>query len=393
MVSPETYGLACYLSWMPLTLPVIQLVHYRMIANRNQEQLAELLLGGILKRQISSEPKGEVEYEFVDSVREKLQPEVIYALEQVFACVSEYVARQIGKPFDFLACLRHSQGQDLLPAIARPFTRVSIPGLRQLGLTHLTLNDLELSSLPPAFTNSIGMEFVLIPAGSFLMGSPDTEAGRYFDEGPQHQVTFRKPFYLGKFQVTQAQWQAVMGTNPSYFKGRNLPVENVSWNECQEFLKKLNAKHDGYTYRLPSEAEWEYACRAGTTTPFSFGQIITTNQVNYNGDYPYRNELRGQYRQKTTPVGSFPANVWGLHDMHGNVWEWCQDWWHSNYDGAPTDGSVWKFEPDNKFRVMRGGSWGDNAWVCRAADRGRFIPGLRFRNLGFRVVAARTSSI
>ncbi|HMZ80886.1 MAG TPA: formylglycine-generating enzyme family protein, partial [Acidobacteriota bacterium] len=162
-----------------------------------------------------------------------------------------------------------------------------------------------------------------------------------------------------------------------------------SWNDCQEFLKKLNAKHDGYTYRLPSEAEWEYACRAGTTTPFSFGETITTDQVNYDGNYPYGNAPKGEYHQKTTPVGSFPANAWGLYDMHGNVWEWCQDRWHPNYNGAPTDGSVWKIKSDNQRCVARGGSWYLSARVCRSANRCRDLPEYLSRSYGFRVVAAR----
>lgn len=462
LVSPETYGLACYLSWMPLTLPVIQLVHYRMIANRNQEQLAELLLGGILKCQMPSEPTGEVEYEFVDSVREKLQQEATGVVEQTFACVSEYVARQIGKPFDFLACLNHPQGLELLPAIARPFARVSIPGLRQLGLTHLIFNDLEeflhdrqdkdrspagtafnsrgatapgagqietqalqgrhktqaassnypylgapegFSSLPPTFTNRLGMEFVLIPAGSFLMGSTDADveaalvdAERYYpdakrdwfiDEQPQHQVTFDQPFYLGKFQVNQLQWLAMMGNNPSYFKGDHLPVEQVSWDDCQEFLKKLNVKQDGYIYRLPSEAEWEYTCRAGTTTPFSFGETVTTDQVNYDGNYPYGNVPKGKNRQRTMPVGSFSANAWGLHQMHGNVWEWCQDLYQSSYRRALTDGRAWELGADKTPRVLRGGSWYRSAQDCRAAYRVRNTSDIRLNRIGFRVVAVR----
>ncbi|MBI4750845.1 MAG: formylglycine-generating enzyme family protein [Acidobacteria bacterium] len=260
--------------------------------------------------------------------------------------------------------------------------------------------------LKPTFKNSLGMEFVLIPAGSFLMGSTDAEveaaladAKRYDQnakrewftrEQPQHRVTFDQPFYLGKFQVTQAQWQTVMGNNPSSFKGDTLPVERVSWNDCQEFLKKLNAKKDGYLYRLPSEAEWEYACRAGTTTPFSFGETITTDQVNYDGKYPYGNASKGEYRQKTTPVGSFPANVWGLHDMHGNVWEWCQDWFQDTYAGAPDDGSARESGSDKQFRVMRGGSWFNFAKYCRSANRDRDDPVVGSGDFGFRVVAART---
>lgn len=174
------------------------------------------------------------------------------------------------------------------------------------------------------FTNSIGMKFVWIRPGTFMMGSPKEEAGRRVDE-LQHQVTLSKGFYMGVYTVTQEQWQRVMGNNPSHFKGeKNLPVEQVTWDDCQEFIKKLREK-DIKPYRLPTEAEWEYACRAGMTTPFNFGETISTDQANYNGNYAYGNGKKGKYREKPTPVGSFHANAWGLHDMHGNVFQWCQD--------------------------------------------------------------------
>jgi formylglycine-generating enzyme required for sulfatase activity len=245
-----------------------------------------------------------------------------------------------------------------------------------------------LPQLAASFVNSIGMEFVLVSAGTFQMGS-----NAYDWEKPIHEVTIAAPFYLGKYQVTQGEWTAVMGDNPSRFpswfeRDDRFPVENVSWDDCQEFIKRLNARKDGYVYRLPSEAEWEYACRAGTTTPFSFGETLTAAQANYNGDYPYGDGPKGEYRKKTTRVGSFPPNAWGLHDMHGNVWEWCQDVWHGNYDGAPTDGSAWEAGSDN-LRVVRGGSWCSNANYCRSANRFYSAPGLRFSSNGFRLVAAR----
>ena len=159
------------------------------------------------------------------------------------------------------------------------------------------------------------------------MGSPEGGRKRKSDNETQHKVTLTKGFYMGVHAVTQEQWQAVMGNNPSKFKGeKNLPVEQVSWDDCQEFIKKLREK-DKKLYRLPTEAEWEYSCRAGTTTPFHFGETISTDQANYNGNFTYGNGKKGKYREKTTPVGSFPANAWGLHDMHGNVWQWCQDWY------------------------------------------------------------------
>lgn len=180
---------------------------------------------------------------------------------------------------------------------------------------------------------------VYIPGGSFLMGAPETEEGsRSRDsERPQHRVEIA-PFYMGRYPVTQAQYQAVMGENPSYFKGENNPVERVSWHKAKEFCQKLS-EQTGKTYRLPSEAQWEYACRAGTTTPFYFGETISTDLANYDGNSRYGNGKKGVYRIKTTPVRSFPPNAFGLYDMHGNVWEWCEDIWHKNYEGAPNDGS------------------------------------------------------
>jgi formylglycine-generating enzyme required for sulfatase activity len=234
--------------------------------------------------------------------------------------------------------------------------------------------------------NGVTLEMVAIPGGTFPMGSPTTEKGRINDESPQHSVTV-KPFYMGKFPVTQAQWQAIIETNPSNFKGDNLPVESVSWNEAIEFCQRLSQK-TGRNYRLPSEAEWEYACRAGTTTPFHFGETITTELANYNGNFTYGSEPKGTYREKTAPIGSFGvANAFGLYDMHGNVLEWCQDNWHDNYNGAPTDGSAWEGR-DRSARLLRGGSWGDYPGYCRSATRGYSNPDNRHYFIGCRVVVS-----
>jgi formylglycine-generating enzyme required for sulfatase activity len=227
---------------------------------------------------------------------------------------------------------------------------------------------------------------IYIPGGSFLMGSPDTEVDSRDIERPQHQVEIA-PFYMGRYPVTQAQYQTVMGKNPSYFKGENNPVESVNWHKAKEFCNKLS-ELTGKTYRLPSEAEWEYACRAGTTTPFYFGKTISTDQANSNGDYTYGNGKKGVYREKTTPVGSFPPNAFGLYDMHGNVLEWCEDVWHENYEGAPNDGSAWVAGGNHKARVLRGGSWYDLPGWCRCAFRVRFYPGSGYVNFGFRVVSS-----
>ena len=247
----------------------------------------------------------------------------------------------------------------------------------------------EVLTLP--FTVDLGkgvtLELLAIPGGTFLMGAPNSEENSYDDERPQHRVTLQ-PFYMGKYPVTQAQWQAVMGSNPSYFNGAKRPVEQVSWNDAQAFLKNFRSLGDfgNLTPRLPSEAEWEYACRAGTTTPFYFGDTISADQANYDGNYTYGKGKKGVYREQTTDVGSFPPNAFGLCDMHGNVWEWCADTWHENYDGAPSDGSIWGNLGDGKAKLLRGGSWLNNPGNCRSAYRGRNDPVDGYGNFGARVV-------
>jgi len=215
------------------------------------------------------------------------------------------------------------------------------------------------------------IEMVYVPGGSFLMGSPDGKGGD--DEHPQHRVTVPS-FYIGKYEVTQAQWRAVMGVNPSNFKGDNLPVENVSWNDAKEFCRRLS-QMTGKEYRLPTEAEWEYACRAGTT-----------------GDYAGELDAMAWYNEnsggKTHPVGQKQPNAFGLYDMHGNVWEWCQDVYHDNYSGAPADGSAWMSGGHQDRRVLRGGSWDYYGRLCRAAHRGRPAPDDRRFDDGFRVVGS-----
>ncbi|QMS88336.1 SUMF1/EgtB/PvdO family nonheme iron enzyme [Nostoc edaphicum CCNP1411] len=234
--------------------------------------------------------------------------------------------------------------------------------------------------------NGITLDMVQIVAGSFKMGSPPSENGRTKAEDPQHTVNV-PAFFIGNFQVTQEQYQQIMGSNPSSFKGAKRPVEKVSWNDAVEFCEKLSQK-TGRKYRLPSEAEWEYACRAGTTTPFHFGETITTELANYNGDYTYASAPKGKFRQETTEVGSFPPNAFGLYDMHGNVWEWCQDSWHDNYKEAPIDGSAW-IDNDNKSPLLRGGSWLYDPDYCRSACR-YYDTSRDFHNydIGFRIVCA-----
>jgi len=241
---------------------------------------------------------------------------------------------------------------------------------------------------PEDLGNEVVLEMVYIPGGTFMMGSPETERGRKDKESPQHQVTV-PAFYAGKYPLTQAQYQAVMGNNRSEFRGEKLPVETVSWNDAVEFCQKLFEK-TGKIYRLLSEAEWEYACRAGTITPFYFGETITTDLVNYNGYQPYGAAPEGLVRRQTMDVGSFGPNAFGLYDMHGQVGEWCSDKVHINYDGAPIDGSSWE-TGTSIGRVLRGGSWRMGAVNCRAAFRS-FFPARYSGRLGpcrgFRVAVA-----
>ncbi|MDR0895222.1 MAG: SUMF1/EgtB/PvdO family nonheme iron enzyme [Prevotellaceae bacterium] len=226
-------------------------------------------------------------------------------------------------------------------------------------------------------------KMVFVQGGTFTMGSSKWELKRGSDE-VQHQVTLSS-FYIGKYEVTQGQWKAVMGDNPSYFKkGDDYPVEYVSWNDIQTFLQKLNAA-TGKRYRLPTEAEWEYACRAGSTTPFNTGNNLTTSQANYDGNYPYNGNAEGTYLERTQPVGSYSPNAWGLYDMHGNVWEWCSDWYGSYSTSAQTNPTG---PSSGSFRVLRGGSWLNDAEYCRSANRSAVDPGDRNYIIGFRVVAS-----
>jgi formylglycine-generating enzyme required for sulfatase activity len=250
---------------------------------------------------------------------------------------------------------------------------------------------------------TVGLEMVEIPAGTFLMGLSDLPRKgtaqlppNLLRTRPQHQVTV-PAFYMGKYEVTQAQWRAVAGLpkvaedldpDPSFYKGNDRPVERVSWAEAVEFCARLSQK-TGRTYRLPSEAEWEYACRAGTTTPFHFGETITTDFANFNGEEPYEVTPKGLFRNQTTPVG-LPggANAFGLYDMHGNVNELCLDVWHPNYLNAPTDGSAWESGGNQSFRVSRGGGWRQGAEACRSVSRFNSRIDGKAPGIGFRVVMA-----
>jgi formylglycine-generating enzyme required for sulfatase activity len=240
-------------------------------------------------------------------------------------------------------------------------------------------------------SDALPLHMVLIPGGTFTMGSPEDELEPTEAEGPQHEVTV-PAFFMGRYPVTQAQYESLMASSPATeydadrFVALNQPVVGVSWHNAVAFCDRL-AKLTGRPYRLPSEAEWEYACRAGTTTPFYFGKTITTEVANYNGNYTYADGPEGEYRNAPTPVDHFGiANAFGLSDMHGNVWEWCQDVWRGNYDGAPTDGSAWTTGENEKYKVICGGSWNAYPRDCRSASRDPYFADYRNYYIGFRVV-------
>lgn len=234
-------------------------------------------------------------------------------------------------------------------------------------------------------------EMVVVPSGSYVMGSPLDEAYRYYNEGPQHRVDIGYRFAVGVYEVTFSEWDACVegGGCNGYLPGDegwgrgNRPVINVSWEEAQSYVKWLSSK-TGEKYRLLSESEWEYVARAGTTTPFYFGSTISTDQANYDGDSTYESGRKGINRQKTLPVGSFSSNRFGLHDVHGNVWEWVEDCWKDSYVGAPNDGSAWE-GGDCVRRILRGGSWLDYPWLLRSGIRSGVTAGGWDNIHGFRV--------
>jgi formylglycine-generating enzyme required for sulfatase activity len=252
--------------------------------------------------------------------------------------------------------------------------------------------------------NEIALDLVYVPGGKFLMGSPDRDFAEFidrvqvtlrctpaqiaelranYDERPQHQVEI-PPLYVSKYPITQSQYRAITGTNPAYFPGDLRPVDSVSWHDARLFCDKL-ATLTNKAYRLPSEAEWEYACRAGTNTPFYCGETILPEFANYKSTYPYGVANADLDRQATTDVGMFPPNAFGLYDFHGNVLEWCLDTWHPTYQGAPNDGRAW-VDSDDNCHLLRGGSWAVGAWACRSCGRYREPSDNRFPYLGFRVV-------
>jgi formylglycine-generating enzyme required for sulfatase activity len=279
-----------------------------------------------------------------------------------------------------------------------------IPGTAQFEFEVVTVNfqGIKKSSHPEQtqqlteeLGNGVTLEMVVIPGGTFLMGSPKSKAkSASANDEPQHSVTVQ-PFLIGKYPITKAQWKEVaslpevrqnLKLRPSRYGGQSHPVTEVSWYDAVEFCARLSQKK-GCEYRLPTEAEWEYACRAGTTTPFHFGETITTELANYDGRYTYGSESQRINLGKTIPVRSFRfANAFGLFDMHGNVWEWCLDYWHENYDNAPTNGSAWLADSQNQTRVIRGGSWHNEPSLCRSTYRHKGDANCGFKDTGFRIV-------
>ena len=234
-------------------------------------------------------------------------------------------------------------------------------------------------------------EMVVVPPGSYEMGSPSHEDGRGADEGPVHRVSIAEPFAVGVNEVTFREWDACRrGGGCSHSPGDrgwgrgDRPVIKVSWEDAKEYVRWLS-RETGEEYRLLSESEWEYAARAGTTGPFHFGSTISPEEANYDGNYTYGSGRKGRYRSRTVPVGSFPSNAFGLHDVHGNVAEWVEDCWHDGYRGAPSDGRAWTTGGDCARRVLRGGSWFDTPRFLRSAFRLRNVSGLRYNFVGFRI--------
>jgi formylglycine-generating enzyme required for sulfatase activity len=297
-------------------------------------------------------------------------------------------SRQAGFPlerldFDVVTIVFDDETADLPDDVLRPFEFETVTVDRQGSVLERSPQQ-AFYFVEPLGENVPALHMVAILGGAFEMGSPEDEEGRRENESPQHRVTV-PPFFISQYPITQVQYEAIMGNNPSHIKGKNRPVEKVSWRDAVEFCDRLS-QHTGRTYRLPSEAEWEYVCRARTTTPFHFGETITGELANYRATMTYASEPKGEYREQTTEVGLFPPNAFGLYDMHGNVWEWCLDHWHDNYEGALGDGSAWLSDNKDASRVLRGGSWFSDPGHCRSAYRDHDFPAYRYYFIGFRVV-------
>ena len=430
--SPMARRLAGLMAAAPVSLPVVQLIQQTLLPKSAQIHVAEVFMSGLIQSITPVDQDSNpdyIEYEFKPGIRELLVDSVpISKTVSVIDKVSEFVANQLGlsvKDFEARLLKPATASNDLLEEKIRAFAHLKAQVLGRLGgeyarfaeqLASVIKKDLKQFSFEVVtvngrgaiikresqqaryFTEDLGkgvdLEMVYIPAGSFLMGSPKSERGSDDSERPQHQVTIQ-PFFLGKYQVTQAQWQAVanlpkvnrdLEPNLSEFKGKDRPVEQVKWFDAVEFCHRLS-DYTETEYRLPSEAEWEYACRAGTTTPFHYGETITSTLANYRASSTYALKRKGEDREETTPVGRFTPNGFGLYDMHGNVWEWCGDPYHDNYFGAPTDGSISTitYNSNNQY-ILRGGSSIMISTYCRSAFRFKSVGRENFnRYVGFRV--------
>jgi formylglycine-generating enzyme required for sulfatase activity len=482
--SPLAQRLAGLLAAAPIiTMPVVRLIQDSMLEESQQIQVAEVFLGGLLQpvTEITPETNPEqVQYEFIDGVREELLKLVpVPDSEQVLDQVSRDLAKKLGKTLrEFVAWLQNPDQieDEVIGSIVKPFARVTQDILQQLGyevaaqgeetapgseVEELRLDtytfevvfidtddgdmaDNVVENLTPFsfetvtvnrqgeiintetktahyltedLGDGISLDMVYIPGGTFLMGTEDEEIERlcskynvdYFRrERPQHKITV-PPFFMGKYSVTQGQWKAVatmthlkverdLDPEPANFTDDSpsrwdRPVERVSWYDAVEFCHRLS-KLTEQDYRLPTETEWEYACRAVTSDlseklsypSFQFGDTLTDKLVNYNASSIYADEPQGKYRRETTPVGYFPPNAFGLYDMHGNVYEWCEDDYHESYEKTPTDGSAWLSSDKNTTKILRGGSWLSDPYYCRCAYRLNVDPDLGYYSFGLRVV-------
>jgi formylglycine-generating enzyme required for sulfatase activity len=365
-----------YLAAAPLSLEIMRLVQRVMLPDSRQVHLAEIFLSGLIKR-VAEHPY--IEYEFHDGVRDLLLESALlpYSID-VLQKVSKHLERRWGGVLDFNAILLNSDLPIEVDIKHRVFAHISAQVLKDRMVVTIFRPKLKDGSFAPTM--------IVLPAGEFMMG--DDNSG-YDDEKPAHKVTISKPFAMSKYQVTFDDYDKycdATGTKkPSdndWGRGKR-PVINVSWNDAQKYCQWLS-EQTGYEYRLPTEAEWEYACRAGSSTKWCFGD--DENQLQ---DYAWYGENSGD---KTHPVGEKKPNKFGLYDMHGNVWEWCEDDWHENYDGAPTDGSArkkygsaWKNSNENRS-LLRGGSWVLRCKYCRSAYRGGYYRGSRDGSYGVRLV-------
>ncbi len=446
--SPLARELAKVLAAVPLIPPVMRLAQRRFLPDSKHWHLAEVFFSGLVEKSTFS-PEGatvpDAWYDFYPGIRQLLLADSANRRTiDIWRGIGDYIRDHYGEFRDFSALIPNPQGslEDAVSDRSLYFAEVDAAVLRTWGGEYadiaqnieervrqrkqeiLTPEKLLKFTFETIYVDKRGiitkrepleayyyqeplgkgiepLTMVAIPGGEFLMGSPQDEKDSFGDERPQHEVTVSN-FFMGKYPITQAQWKAIasrtdlkvekdLDLNPAHFKDRpdsdRRPVERVNWYDAIEFCARLSKLKEGREYRLPSEAEWEYACRAGTTTPFYFGETITGKFANYRASETYAEEAKGEYRQQTTPVGQFPPNAFGLYDMHGNVREWCADTWHDNYDGAPTDGSVWIENGNDNRSPLRGGSWGYNPINCRSAIRYYYYRrDIRDSILGFRVV-------